>query len=432
MADRATYEIIGVDRFSVRVRSVKTEKGDFTISRQVLQEWVDYLTTNVDKRVVSSLELKEALQKRSSFSASEHYQHTPLKTLANYVIENLSQHNSLQTDKGSILLLPVGADWTSNENVLGYPDGLNKGMYVSTPALDLILLAGENPDAPYFLILDEMNLSHVERYFADLLSAIESGESIPLYEGASRKAGEREIPNRLVLPKNLFVVGTVNVDETTYMFSPKVLDRAQVIEFRVSDTEMGKFLAKPDGVDLARLAGKGEAFAKAFCEEAAKDDITVPEAAKALFEPEMLTFFKLFQQHDAEFGFRIAREAAKFLHFHNLLSGSPADDEAWFNEAFDAVIIQKMLPKLNGSRTKLEGLLWALAWACGSDRQGVEVDGFRAQIKTAGHMDDEAVYGPEAVEKKYGATARYPLSFAKVMRMWRRLIRDQFVSFSEA
>ena len=71
------------------------------------------------------------------------------------------------------------------------------------------------------LILDEMNLSHVERYFSDFLSAIESGEEIPLY-------GEEKT---LTLPDNLFTIGTVNVDETTYMFSPKVLDRANTIEF---------------------------------------------------------------------------------------------------------------------------------------------------------------------------------------------------------
>ena len=66
-----------------------------------------------------------------------------------------------------------------------------------------------------------MNLSHVERYFADFLSAIESYEEIPLY-------GNNESLN---LPDNLFTIGTVNVDETTYMFSPKVLDRANTIEF---------------------------------------------------------------------------------------------------------------------------------------------------------------------------------------------------------
>ena len=75
-------------------------------------------------------------------------------------------------------VIPVGADWTGNDNILGYPDGLDSGHYVMRPALELIQRAAqpENAGAPHFLILDEMNLSHVERYFADLLSLIESGE----------------------------------------------------------------------------------------------------------------------------------------------------------------------------------------------------------------------------------------------------------------
>src|SRR5690606_11509449 len=86
----------------------------------------------------------------------------------------------------------------------------------------------------YLLILDEMNLSHVERYFADFLSAIESGEAVPLHNS------ECEFPESIKIPGNLLVVGTVNVDETTYMFSPKVLDRANTIEFET--TPPGEYL----------------------------------------------------------------------------------------------------------------------------------------------------------------------------------------------
>ena len=103
--------------------------------------------------------------------------------------------------------------------------------------LKFMITAANDPANPYALILDEMNLAHVERYFADALSGMESGqECLPNLavdsEGVWRvKPGE----SRLVqLPSNLFVIGTVNVDETTYLFSPKVLDRANTFEFRVS------------------------------------------------------------------------------------------------------------------------------------------------------------------------------------------------------
>jgi len=112
-------------------------------------------------------------------------------------------------------LVPVGADWTGNENIIGYPNGLDNATYVTKPALELVrhTLEPAHAATPHFLILDEMNLSHVERYFADILSAIESGEEIPLYEGDERRVDGGAVPRRLRLPENLFIIGTVNVDD---------------------------------------------------------------------------------------------------------------------------------------------------------------------------------------------------------------------------
>ena len=153
------------------------------------------------------------------------------------------------------VVVSVGADWTSNENIIGYPDGLNSKSYVSRPALNLIRSATEpqNRDIPHFLILDEMNLSHVERYFADVLSVIESDEPMHLYSGDPRTADGRSLPHDLKFPPNLFVIGTVNVDETTYAFSPKVLDRANVIEFRMTRDDVDAFLQNPTTPHLEKL-----------------------------------------------------------------------------------------------------------------------------------------------------------------------------------
>ena len=324
-------------------------------------------------------------------------------------------------------VVPIGADWTGNENILGYPDGLTAGQYVSRQALQLVLAAGSNPEIPHFLILDEMNLSHVERYFADTLSAIESGERIPLYEGNSRKTGEQDIPSSLALPPNLFIIGTVNVDETTYMFSPKVLDRANVIEFRIERAGLKSFLATPAKPDLAKLDGLGASFAKAFV-TAAASTVEVPTAIKARYESEMILFFDILREHDAEFGFRVGHESARFVHFYQMLGGF-ADGTDWFDEAFDAVIVQKFLPKLHGSRSKLEGLLWALAWVCAADRTGKSDEDFLKECQTAGKAQDDGKFSPETLATK---KPRYPLSFDKVLRMWRKLVRDQFVTFAEA
>ena len=124
-------------------------------------------------------------------------------------------------------MIPVGADWTDNRNVLGFVNHLRpsqdgRPLYESTPILELIIRAGGDSPRPYFLILDEMNLSHVERYFADFLSAMESGRPIPLHTSSGDLFSPQgtKVPATLALPDNLFITGTVNVDETTYMFSP--------------------------------------------------------------------------------------------------------------------------------------------------------------------------------------------------------------------
>ncbi|MFD2304573.1 McrB family protein, partial [Roseibacillus ishigakijimensis] len=150
-------------------------------------------------------------------------------------------------------VVAVGSDWTDSRNVLGYVNHLREGedglpIYQSTQVLDLLLEANlpKNQKTPFFLILDEMNLSHVERYLADFLSAMErsEGELVLHQEGVKGTNLQRflgqpgDVPRSVPYPQNLFVIGTVNIDETTYMFSPKVLDRANVIEFAVTEDEM--------------------------------------------------------------------------------------------------------------------------------------------------------------------------------------------------
>ena len=141
------------------------------------------------------------------------------------------------------VVVPVRPDWVDNRGLLGYLNPLTSE-YSTTPFLNLLLrardeekraeAAGENPH-PFFVILDEMNLARVEHYFSDFLSALESGEDIPLHENEAIESGESEsgpqVPRKLKVPGNVLFTGTVNVDETTYMFSPKVLDRAFTIEF---------------------------------------------------------------------------------------------------------------------------------------------------------------------------------------------------------
>jgi hypothetical protein len=148
------------------------------------------------------------------------------------------------------LVVPVRPDWTGPEYLFGYPDVLRsegvEEVWAVPDALEFMLRAAREEKEPFLLLLDEMNLAHVERYFADFLSGVESREPIlpelKLHSGRWTSIGNSQ---RLPLPRNLFVAGTVNVDETTYLFSPKVLDRAFTFEFRTSTAELDPTLRRP-------------------------------------------------------------------------------------------------------------------------------------------------------------------------------------------
>lgn len=265
-------------------------------------------------------------------------------------------------------VVAVGADWTTNENLLGYQDALNTQVYrkPTNGALDLILRASNDSQHPYFLILDEMNLSHVERYFADMLSAIETEDAwISLHSGLNDlPGGEGDsllVPARLRLPKNLFIVGTVNVDETTYMFSPKVLDRANVIEFRATAAQVGAFMDNPQRIRMDTLASQGASYGEAFVAAASGDAPQLPdEQCAAKLKERLVDAFNALAPIGAEFGFRTAFEISRFVAFHAVLTGP-----GWkFSDALDAQVYQKLMPKLHGSERRLGPVLKALEAFC--------------------------------------------------------------------
>ena len=240
-------------------------------------------------------------------------------------------------------IIPVGANWTENRHIVGYYNVITNE-YQDTPAYQLIEQANESSE-PHFLILDEMNLSHVERYFADFLSAIESGEKIPLY-------GEEE----LTLPENLFIIGTVNVDETTYMFSPKVLDRANVIEFETysaKDYMMGNFdLSAPNGnIEYLENPLSDTEIRKLGIDQLKEifDNVTVDgEDFWDVLTNEIHCFQRILKKSGFDFGFRVINEIVRFMAVAWKYENEPSEFANW-ERYFDTQIKQKMLPKLHGS-----------------------------------------------------------------------------------
>jgi 5-methylcytosine-specific restriction protein B len=165
---------------------------------------------------------------------------------------------------------------------------------------------------------------------------------------------------------------------------------------------------------------------KAFV-DAAQNPVTVPVDVKAAYDTEMLLLFKTLQGHGAEFGYRTAYETARFIYFYKLLGHHPDGVTAWFPGAFDCVVLQKLLPKLHGSRAKLGPVLKKLWFLCVNDTAGRSTEPLKAAEEAARSTDKNAE--PSVIVP---AGAPYPLSAEKIGRMWRLLSENGFASFAEA
>ena len=321
-------------------------------------------------------------------------------------------------------LMAVRPDWTDSRGLLGFYNPLTAA-YASTPALQLILraidearraVATNEAPRPYFLILDEMNLARVEHYFADFLSALSSGEPIHLHDDAALVTDDDAIPTRLTLPPNLVIVGTVNGDETTYMFSPKVLDRAFVLEF--------------NSVNLGALSGASLSETSALTLPRMKDGLELPgkstedewrrfETAAGGFPRRLLgQFHEVLEAENRHFGYRVAREIARFV---TLAVDQTDGSERATLAAFDVAILAKLLPKLHGNQAELEGLLAALfAVAVGLDPEHERVVGLNGWAGRG-----------EAFGSTEPTAPALPRTAAKLWRMRRRLRAVGYVSFIE-
>jgi len=282
----------------------------------------------------------------------------------------------------NVVTVAVGSDWTDNRPLLGFRNLLsNDGKsYVVPAALKLILKADKNlRDAensygmindhpedsknkiePHFLILDEMNLSHVERYFADFLSSMESHEPITLHDGIEglKSDGTNEIvPHQVAWPKNLFIIGTVNIDETTYMFSPKVLDRAHVIEFKVPWDEIEAGLSSPPTKSLPRWeSSKTNAFMNIALDKDKSLESQNQEKLLIILED----LYECLEGTRFNFAHRTARECLNYVATSIELRNAKLIEEEDLITLIDLAILQKALPKINGSTGSLSKVLEAL------------------------------------------------------------------------
>lgn len=281
--------------------------------------------------------------------------------------------------KSQFALVPVRPDWIDNQSVMGFVNPIT-AQYESTLALDLMLTASDilekstdKAAAPrFFMLLDEMNLARVEHYFSDWLACSESRrlqpdgsiiqQPIPLHRHKSAKtrclgdgvdAIEVDVPNALAIPTNLIVTGTVNIDETTFGFSPKVLDRSMVIEFNDVDLDSLR-----NGV-----TGAGEKSYR-YPTIIAPFRLASAETFKALplkTHDYLVQINKILEQAQLHFGYRSAVEISLFMEiYHSILPEDSSDSEML--KALDGALLQKVLPRIQGNRARLESTLCTLLW----------------------------------------------------------------------
>lgn len=321
-------------------------------------------------------------------------------------------------------IVPVGANWTENRHIIGFYNVITNE-YMKSDALELILEAKKpgNIDKPFFLILDEMNLSHVERYFADFLSAMESKEKISLHKSKYeyKKSENEGVPNSTLIPENLFVIGTVNVDETTYMFSPKVLDRANVIEF--STIPVKNYME--DGLDQDELEGDFEYLENPLSNHNSDlnlrntrindlreylKEVKTQEGRNLwnVLSEELYKFQEVLKKAGFDFGFRVIDEILRFMYVSWSYEGEPEIWENW-ERYFDAQIKQKMLPKVHGSQRTLEPVIKELYEFCCNEKS-------------------------EKAPRNYGDISlndniTYPTSALKLQEMDKVLYEQRYVAF---
>jgi hypothetical protein len=323
------------------------------------------------------------------------------------------------------LFVPVRPDWRDGRALLGYFNPITR-TYEWTPFLRFLLRASRgyraNDGLARFVILDEMNLAHVEHYLADLLSVLESGRDS---DGWTREAlqftqpddAEGDLPPReLRLPPSLYVVGTVNADETTHAFSPKVLDRAFVLDF--GDADLGDYPPvlgddpPPDEAErlsLLRSFSRQGRFARVE-----KTTIYAHVNERPALRARLATLHGLLRPYDMHFGYRVYDEIVAFL--------EAAEHNGWFDgigDPLDAALCMKVLPRFHGQRRRLDAPLRALLAFCADP--DAPSDRVIAEALEAGPEDPA-----EAL-----ASVRFALEHAAAaaIRLLRRLYADGFAAF---
>ncbi|MDA1654598.1 MrcB family domain-containing protein [Bacillus cereus group sp. TH150LC] len=294
-------------------------------------------------------------------------------------------------ENGQFTLIPVRPDWSDSSDLLGYVN--LQGEFQERPLIKVLENADANPNRPYFVVLDEMNLARVEYYFSDFLSVIESRKWKDGKIVTSPVLPESITNKYITIPSNVYIIGTVNMDETTHPLSKKVLDRANTIEFNTVNLDYFNFLMDVEEKEAEIASNRSLETEYLHLKECFKDNEDLVRNISII----LIEINKILESVGAQVGYRIRDEICFYMAYNEqgkLLS---------FDEALDYQIYQKILPRLAGSDGRTEEVLKQLYVLCTNE----EYD--------SGNNDV--------------SYAKYPRSANKLSHMLRRFEYDGFTSF---
>lgn len=300
-------------------------------------------------------------------------------------------------------MVPVRPDWSDSSDLLGHFN-LEHKEFIPGEVLKFIVLAQDDPDKTHILCLDEMNLARVEYYLSDFLSVIETRD---FKDG--KIVSDRLLPidafGDVRFPENFYLVGTVNMDETTFPFSKKVLDRANTIEFNTVDMmpPADSFDAEAAPIEVNNDFLKSEYLRLSQCMN--EENRNFVESVCADLE----TINQVLKTNNAHVGYRV-RDEIVFYMLNNEKAGLLSRDEA-----MDNAIMQKILPRIQGSSVSVKDMLCELFKIFAEDFTGIQTEN-----------NDTASQMLRSIETK---GSKYPRSAEKIAFMVRRFDEDGFTSY---
>lgn len=244
-----------------------------------------------------------------------------------------------------VAFLPVRPSWMDDGDILGYLDR-NRMLYFpsDTGLAELLVEASRHPEKMYIVCFDEMNLARAEYYFAQFISVLEKKENpaLQLYNPSleDRVYNHSDYPARIPLLDNVLFMGTVNVDESTYHFSDKILDRANVITLHQRKfSDMARLTRREVAPEVEVSADEYRQFRK--------DEGVVTLSDEELHLLDDLNAALDERGTSGGIGYRVVSDMSRYL--SNIPSGGPMNRK----EALDMQIVQRVLTKVRGSREQI-------------------------------------------------------------------------------